>query len=116
MFKYFREKTNQVDATIDSIGRIDNKLPVCNFFDNVILNKADSIKIIIYSWEGEPIFRTLTYDGKQIKIIIDSTKSSPKTIEIFYGDNFIKEKKGTLIEYNLYDKDKFVVRLLFYRN
>lgn len=116
MFKYFRGKINSVDATIDSIGRIDNKLPVCNFFDNVILNKPDSIKIIIYSWEGEPIFRTVTYDGKQIKIAIDSTESSPKTVKTFYGDSFRKEKSGSLIEYNLYDKDKFIVRLLFYRN
>ena len=36
MRNYFKENKNVPDVTIDATGFIDNKLPVCNFFDNVI--------------------------------------------------------------------------------
>ena len=116
MKNYFRENINVIDATIDSVGYIDNKLPVCNFFDNIILNKPDSINIRFYTWEGEPIIRTINYDGKKINLIVYSNTNSNEIIQIFSGDNIRKEKKDVLIEYNLYNKDNFVVRLLYYRN
>ena len=114
MRNYFRENINGVDATIDSIGYIDNKLPVCNFFDNVILNKPDSINLRLYSWEGEPLLRTITYDGKRISLVI--YKNDNEIIQTFSSDSFKKKKNDILIEYNLYDKGNFVVRLLYYRN
>jgi len=116
MRNYLKKNRKGVDATIDSIGNIDNKLPVCNFFDNVILNKKDSIKFITHSWEGEPILNFMMYDGNEIKITIDSSKSSPGNIETFRGNSFSKVRSGSLIEYNLLDNGKFVVRLIYYRN
>jgi hypothetical protein len=116
MRNYFRENINGVDATIDSIGYIDNKLPICNFFDNVILNKPDSINILFHSWEGEPLLRTITYDGQRISLIVYSDPLNKEIIQTFSGDSYKKEKNDILIEYNLYDKGNFVVRLVFYRN
>jgi len=107
---------NGIGVIIDSIGYIDNKLPVCNFFDNVILNKPDSINIRFYSWEGEPILRTINYDGKKIRLIVYSNQNNNEIIQIFSGDNFKKEKRDILIKYNLYDRENFIVRLLYYRN
>lgn len=43
-------------------------------------------------------------------------KSSPKIIQVFSGDSFKKERNDNLIEYNLYDRENFVVRLVYYRN
>lgn len=116
MKSYFRKKVKGIDATIDSIGYIDNKLPVCNFFDNVLFNKKDSIRFITHTWEGQPILNLMTYDGKEIKIIMDSSKSPPDNIETFYGDSFRKVRNDNLIEYNLFNQGKFVVRLIYYRN
>lgn len=116
MKNYFRENINGVDVTIDATGYINNKLPVCNFFDNVILNKPDSINILFHTWEGEPRLRTITYDGKRISLIIYSNQSNNEIIQTFSGDSFKKEKDYDFIEYNLYDMGNFVIRLVFYRN
>ncbi|ATD54180.1 DUF4362 domain-containing protein [Clostridium chauvoei] len=112
MWKFFKREKRQVDAIIDSIGIVDNKLPICNFFDNVILGKPDSIKVLTHTIEGEPVFRIITYDGNKIKM----TQIYNDRTEVFIGDNFKKEKNNKLIEYNLYEKEKFIIRLLFYRN
>lgn len=90
---YFRENIIGIDATIDSVGYIDNKLPVCNFFDNVILNKPNSINIRFYGWEGEPVIRTINYDGKKIRLIVYSNENINEVIQTFSGDSFKKEKK-----------------------
>ena len=86
------------------------------FFDNFILNKRDSINIRFYSWEGEALIRTINSDGKKIEFIVYANTNSNEIIQIFSGDRFIKEKNDNLIECKLYDKDKFIVRLLYYRN
>lgn len=58
----------------------------------------------------------MAYDGKEIKIIMDSSKSGLGNIETFYGDSFKKIRNDNLIECNLFNKGKFVVRLIYYRN
>jgi len=90
MRNYFKENKNVPDVTIDATGFIDNKLPVCNFFDNVILNKADSINILFHTWEGEPRLRTITYDGKRISLVI--YKNDNEIIQTFSSDSFKKKK------------------------
>ncbi|WP_242845414.1 hypothetical protein [Clostridium botulinum] len=50
----FLLKRFSIDSTISSIGIIDNKLPVCEFFDNVLFGRAYSINVLVFTIEGEP--------------------------------------------------------------
>ncbi|EES48059.1 DUF4362 domain-containing protein [Clostridium botulinum] len=112
----FLLKRFSIDSTISSIGIIDNKLPVCEFFDNVLFGRAYSINVLVFTIEGEPEFRILTFDGKQIKYTLDSSKTSLGFIKNYYGNKFIKKLDGEQIYYDLYQDSKFVVSLLSYRN
>lgn len=112
-FKKYRIGT---DTTIDSIGIIDNKLPVCTFFDNILLEKPSEIKVLTYTIEGEPTLRYLVYDGKNIKYTFDViSKIQPQHGE-YIGNKFIKEKRGNFIHYDLYKDNKFLTSMLAYRN
>lgn len=110
MFKY------SIDSIIDSVGVIDNKLPICNFFDNVLLYKSDSINILVFTIEGEPEIRMLTFDGSEINYTLDASKTSLEFIKKYSGNNFVKQRYGVQIHYDLYKDNKFIVNLLSYRN
>ncbi|MBY6932356.1 DUF4362 domain-containing protein [Clostridium botulinum] len=115
MFRFFSKRLT-IDSTIDSIGVVDNKLPICNFFDSVLLEKPYSINILVYTIEGEPEFRTLTFDGKQIDYKMDATKTSLGFIKNYSGNKYIKKRDGSQISYDLYQDNKFITTLLSYRN
>lgn len=115
MFKFLYKRLT-IDSTISSIGVIDNKLPVCNFFDNVLLEKPYSINVLVYTIEGEPEFRMLSFDGKQIYYKLDATKTSLGFIKNYSGNTFTKKRDGAQISYDLYEDNKFIINLLSYRN
>ncbi|SFC39135.1 DUF4362 domain-containing protein [Clostridium uliginosum] len=115
MFK-FSSKRLYIDSTISSIGVIDNKLPVCDFFDNVLLGNPYSINILVYTIEGEPEFRTFTSDGKQIQYKLDASNTSLGFIKNYSGNKFVKQRKGEQIYYDLYQDNQFITTLLSYRN
>ncbi|GEM_PF-2178465 len=114
LFNEFQSTLNNVsiDATLDSIGAIDNKLPVWNFFENIFLNKPSIINILAYNIDGEPIIKILNFDGDKI---IYKYISKIGTIE-YMGNGFKKVKKGRNISYDLYDKTKFVINMFSYSN
>ncbi|PER84410.1 DUF4362 domain-containing protein [Bacillus cereus] len=43
------------------------------FVENVKLEKPDKVKIVSYTDEGDPIVKTLNYDGKEIRYSIDNS-------------------------------------------
>ena len=105
-----------VDTVIDSIGIIGNKLPLCNFFDNVLLGNPSKIAVLVYNIEGEPLIKTLVFDGSKIHYKLDATKTSDNFVREYSGNKYIKEIQGSQIVYNLYDDDKFITKLLSYGN
>ncbi|HDR8178501.1 DUF4362 domain-containing protein [Bacillus cereus] len=44
-----------------------------SFVENVKLEKPDKVKIVSYTDEGDPIVKTLNYDGKEIRYSIDNS-------------------------------------------
>ena len=99
-----------IDATINSIKEIDNKIPIWNFFENIFLGKPDSIKILIYNIEGESRIKRLDFDGQVIKY----TYISEGKIQEYKGNGFKKSKYGSDINYDLYQDDKFIVNMIAY--
>jgi hypothetical protein len=110
MFKY------SIDSIINSVAVIDNKLPVCEFFDNVLLGKPYAINVLVFTIEGEPQIRMFEYDGKVIDYTLDATKTSTSAIRYYNGNRFVKEIKGAQIYYDLYKDNQFITTLLSYRN
>lgn len=110
MFKY------SISSSIDSVGFIDYEEPVSIFFNNIMLGQPDSINVLVYTRHGEPQIRMITYDGKKIKYVLDSSKTSTGVIITYIGNRFTKERNESRIEYNLYQDNRFIVNLLSYKN
>ena len=74
---------------------------------NVDQGKVDKIKIVHYTHEGDPIFQTLQYSGKDILYVLDNREDE------FAGDNkglyedsckrIVKERRELEITYRLID-------------
>lgn len=108
-FKY------SISSSIDSGGVIDYEEPVLIFFNNVFLGKPDSINILVYTIEGEPQIRMITYDGEKIKYTLDASKTSMELIITYVGNRVTKERDEPQTLYNLYQDDKFLTTMLSYR-
>ncbi|WP_160680921.1 DUF4362 domain-containing protein [Clostridium sp. C8-1-8] len=104
------------DAIIESTGLIDNKLPVCIFFDNVLLEKPSKLKVVTYSIEGVPGTINIIYDGNYIKYIFDRFENNKLTHKEYNGNKYVKIKRGEFIHYDLYQNNKFIISMLGYRN
>jgi len=110
MFKY------SISSIISSAGIIDYEAPVLIFFNNVLLGKPDNINVIVFTIEGEPQIRMITYYGKKIKYVLDSSKTSTGVIITYIGNSFTKERNESIIEYNLYQDNRFIATMLSYKN
>lgn len=108
-------RQSNIDATIDSVGYIDKKLPVCNFFDNVLLRKPDKLMILVYGIEGQPIYLTLLYDGKLIRFRVEHTDSGGSIYD-YIGNWYAKRPTETSIYYELYQNENFIISMFSYRN
>ncbi|WP_243156281.1 DUF4362 domain-containing protein [Clostridium sp. C2-6-12] len=109
MFKY------TISSIISSDTIIDYEAPVLIFFNNVLQCQPDNINVIVFTIEGEPIIKMLTYDGKNIKYVLDASKTSTGAIITHIGNRFTKERNESQIEYNLYQDNRFISNLLSYK-
>ncbi|MVX67298.1 DUF4362 domain-containing protein [Clostridium chromiireducens] len=109
-FKY------SISSLIDSVGFIDYEEPVSIFFNNIMLGKPDSINVLVFTIEGEPLIKMITYDGKNIKYVLDASKTSIENIITYIGNRFTKERNESRIEYNLYQDNRFLTTMLSYKN
>lgn len=115
MSKFFSKRLT-IDSSISGAGIIENKLSVCNFFDNVLLGSPYSVNVLVYTIDGEPEFRILTYDGNKIDYTLDARNTSLGFIKYYSGNKFIKQIRESQIYYDLYQDNQFVTTLLSYRN
>ncbi|QAA31266.1 DUF4362 domain-containing protein [Clostridium manihotivorum] len=109
-------KREKPDSIIESTGLIDDKLPVCTFFDNVLLEKPSKLKVVTYSIEGIPGTRNIIYDGNYIKYIFDRFENNKSTHKEYIVNRYVKTKRGEFIHYDLYQDNKFIISMLGYRN
>lgn len=67
---------NKIDENNDVIAKghkISNLHKFEKFVTNVEKGTIDKIRIVNYTHEGDPIFQTLEYDGKEISYFSDSS-------------------------------------------
>lgn len=90
---------------IDKHGDVKNLKRLDDFVQNVNEGKGDEIKITHYTIEGDPIYDTVTYDGKQLTITNDNTEDKFGSPEIttYTCKNIIKDESATELNYMLMD-------------
>jgi hypothetical protein len=86
-------------------GTVKNLYRLNLFVENVAAKKSDEVKITHYTIEGDPIYNTVTFDGKQLKITNDNSEDKFGSGEIFTYTckNLTKNESETELEYLLID-------------
>lgn len=104
-----------VDTVINSIGKITNEQPLLRFFNDLIINKASIIRILVFSIEGELIIKTIRFDGREISYTKDATMTMDKILQRYSGNRLKKENDGGMTVYNLYQDNEFITRMISYQ-
>lgn len=63
-------------------GDIENETRLKEFIKNTETGKKDSIRVVAYTKEGDPILTDLTYNGEQLEITEDTTRDEYGSGEI----------------------------------
>ncbi|MFE4075662.1 DUF4362 domain-containing protein [Peribacillus sp. YIM B13477] len=63
-------------------GDIKNETRLKEFIKNTETGKKDSIRVVAYTKEGDPILTDLTYNGEQLEITEDTTRDEYGSGEI----------------------------------
>jgi hypothetical protein len=92
---------------VNTHGNVKNLNRLDIFVENVEAKKSDEIKITHYTIEGDPIYDTVTFDEKQLKITNDSSEDKFGSGETFTYTckNLTKNESDTELEYLLIDCD-----------
>ncbi|MDN7240246.1 DUF4362 domain-containing protein [Planococcus sp. N028] len=95
------------DTVVDRHGKLRNEERFTEFLLNVADEKSDQIQIIVFTTEGDPIYRELSFDGVAVKSVMDSTKDQYGSGEIdeMTCKTIKEEESPDRIEYSLEDCD-----------
>jgi hypothetical protein len=98
---------------VDLHGDIKNAARFEEFNKNVSLSKMDTIRIIRYTIEGDPLINDLEFDGKEIKYTYDNSKDKHgrANIRSAFCTSLVNKETAQGMEYTLkgcYGKDKEV--------
>ncbi|MCK1995178.1 DUF4362 domain-containing protein [Peribacillus muralis] len=61
---------------------IENEMKLKEFIKNTETGKKDSIRVVAYTKEGDPILTDLTFNGEQLEITEDTTRDEYGSGEI----------------------------------
>lgn len=93
---------------------IYNKEKLDTFVNNINKNIPDSLQIVAYTREGDPLIEQLHYDGNVIKLITDNTRdkialSEQKEINTYEAIDIVKhiKKEGIVYVANLSNGESF---------
>ncbi|WP_087998012.1 DUF4362 domain-containing protein [Gottfriedia solisilvae] len=88
---------SKTDIVSRNNGDIVNEIRLKEFIENTETGQTDSIRVVGYTKEGDPILTDLTINGEQLKVTRDNTRDE-------YGDGEIKtfECEKILVEEKKY--------------
>lgn len=66
--------TPSIEDIVDMHGEIENKERFEEFLINVEKNQKDSIRVVSYTIEGDPILKDLEYDGEVLNFTTDTRR------------------------------------------
>ncbi|MFD0770635.1 DUF4362 domain-containing protein [Bacillus sp. CGMCC 1.60114] len=103
--KHGEAKVDEKNDIVVKIGRESNLNKFQQFLTHVKSSKADKVRIVNYTDEGDPIFQTLDYDGININYLFDDSNDkfggSHKGKKSDVCKGIMKEKSGEAVSYTL---------------
>jgi hypothetical protein len=64
----------KTDIVTKNSGDIENESRLKEFIKNTETGKKDTIRVVAYTKEGDPILTDLTFNGKQLEVTEDNTR------------------------------------------
>ncbi|PHA01503.1 hypothetical protein COE51_04185 [Bacillus pseudomycoides] len=103
--KHGEVKIDKKSDIVVKIGEASNLDKFQQFLAHVKSGRADKVRIVNYTDEGDPIFQTLDYDGANINYLFDDSNDkfggSHKGKKSDVCKGIMKEKSGEAVSYTL---------------
>lgn len=113
--KYCFEDIVTVSAILDPVNRINNKLALEEFMHKISLGQEAYIKVLELTFEAEPIFKTIIYEGNIYRVKIDGLNTSNPFVKKFVGNRLVEREEGYRVLYDLYYDNNFIENIFWYR-
>ncbi len=125
IYNYFRRRTTTLEycfediVTIsvisDPVNRINNKPALEEFMRKISLGQGTYIKILELTFEAQPIFKTIIYEGKIYRVKIDGLNTSSPYVKKIVGNRLIEREDSYRVLYDLYYDNSFIENIFWYR-
>jgi hypothetical protein len=125
IYNYFRRRTTTLEycfediVTIsvisDPVNRINNKPALEEFMRKISLGQGTYIKILELTFEAQPIFKTIIYEGKIYRVKIDGLNTSSPYVKKIVGNRLIEREYSYRVLYDLYYDNSFIENIFWYR-
>lgn len=108
MGEYCFDDIVAINVIIDAIGNIDNTDMIRHFLYEASLDKSTHMKILQFTFEGEPMFITLMYKNHAYHLLIDALNTSHPYKHKHVGNKLIKKENLGRKTYELYNDENFI--------
>lgn len=125
IYNYFRRRTTALEycfediVTIsvisDPVNRINNKPALEEFMRKISLGQETYIKILELTFEAQPIFKTIIYEGKIYRVKIDGLNTSSPYVKKIVGNRLVEREDSYRVLYDLYYDNSFIENIFWYR-
>ena len=113
--RYCFEDITTISIILDPVNRISNKAPLEEFLRKISLGEETYIKLLELTFEAQPIFKTIIYEGELYRVKIDGLNTENPYVNKIVGNRLIKREDNHGIFYDLYYNDGFIQNVFWYR-
>jgi Domain of unknown function (DUF4362) len=112
---YCFEDIVSISIILDPVNRINNKPALEEFLRKTSLNQETYIKILELTFEGEPVFKTIIYEGGLYKVKIDGLNTSNPFVNKRVGTRLVEREGADGFSYDLYYNNSFIENIFWHR-
>ncbi|WP_460293466.1 hypothetical protein [Clostridium tertium] len=113
--EYCFEDIVTISVISDPVNRINNKPALEEFMRKISLGQGTYIKILELTFEAQPIFKTIIYEGKIYRVKIDGLNTSSPYVKKIVGNRLIEREDSYRVLYDLYYDNSFIENIFWYR-
>lgn len=113
--EYCFEDIVTISVISDPVNRINNKPALEEFMRKISLGQETYIKILELTFEAQPIFKTIIYEGKIYRVKIDGLHTSSPYVKKIVGNRLIEREDSYRVLYDLYYDNSFIENIFWYR-
>lgn len=114
-WNYCFEDIVTISMISDPANRINNKPALEEFLRKTSLGQEAYIKILELTFEAEPIFKTIIYEGKIYRVKIDGLNTASPFVKKIVGNKLVEREDNYRVSYDLYYNNSFMETVFWYR-